>query len=183
QALVTSFIEELVVDEHGRHALDAAAQQGIAGLLVFMLIPMQHRAHLAATVAELAAGGARALVDAEPSGLGVVADMAGLDDDQVLAVMRMRPMAVDRDLAADPAVVEGKRAEMLRQQNDRIALAFVRAERPRRHHPLALETQGKAVIVQPRHEMAVAHRAVAKLQVLDDAPHVNALPKRVLTVI
>ena len=100
----------------------------VACMLVFVLIPMQHRAELAATVAELAAGGALALVNAEALGIGVVPDMAGLNDDEVLAVMGMRPVAVGGDLAADPAVVEGKCAEMLGDQDDRIALAFVGAE-------------------------------------------------------
>ena len=87
------------------------------------------------------------LVDAETAGVGTVADVACLNDDEVLAVMRMGSVAVDRHLAADTAVIERKRTEMLRHQDDRIALAFVRAERARRHHPLALETEGKAVII------------------------------------
>ncbi|WP_157860940.1 hypothetical protein [Bradyrhizobium viridifuturi] len=54
--------------------------------------------------------------------------MAGLDQHQVLAVMGIRPMAVDRDLAADPSMVERKRSEMLGQQHDRIALALIGAK-------------------------------------------------------
>jgi hypothetical protein len=168
---VAPFIEELVVDEHRRNALDAAAQHVIAGLLVFMLVPVQDRAKLAATVAEFAAGAALALIDAKTASVGIVTNMAGLNDDEVLAVMRGGPMPVDGDLAADAAVVEGKRTKMLGHQNDGITLTFVRTERSRRHHPVALEPQGQTVIIQPRHEMAEPHRPVAKPQIFDDAPH------------
>jgi len=67
---------------------------------------MQNGAELAAIVAEFAAGGALPLVDAEPSGIGIITDMAGLNDDEVLAMMRMRPVPVDGDLAADAAMVD-----------------------------------------------------------------------------
>ena len=52
------------------------------------------------------------LVDAKAPALGIIADKARLDDDEVLAVMGVGPMAIDCDLAADPAVVERKGAEM-----------------------------------------------------------------------
>jgi hypothetical protein len=73
--------------------------------------------------------------------------MARLNDDEILAVMGMRPMAVGGDLAANPAVVERKGLEMLGDQDDRIALALVRAKRPRRHHSVAGKSERQAVIV------------------------------------
>ena len=51
--------------------------------------------------------------------------MAGLDDDQILTVMRVRSVSIRRDLASDAAMVERKRTEMLHQENDGIALRFV----------------------------------------------------------
>jgi hypothetical protein len=56
--------------------------------------------------------------------------MAGLEDDQVFAMVGVRPVPIDRHLAAHPAVIEGKGAEVLHQQRHRVALAFVRAEGP-----------------------------------------------------
>jgi hypothetical protein len=80
-------------------------------------------------------------------------------------------MAVDRDLAADPAVVEGKSAEMLRDQDDRIALAFVRTKGARRHHPVAFEAERQAIIVKSRDELAVAHRMAGDPHVVDGPLH------------
>lgn len=77
---------------------------------------MQDRAELAAIVAEAAIGGARSLVYAVAAAHRIVADMTGLHDHEVLAMVGVRSVPVRRDLAADPPVVEGKRAEMLHQQ-------------------------------------------------------------------
>ena len=101
----------------------------------------------------------------------IIADVTGLEDDQVFAVMGVRAMSIGGDLAANPPMVEGKGAEMLRQQDHRIALAFVRAEGARGHHQPALKTQRQAIIIEPRHEQAVAHRPVAELKVIDDMAH------------
>jgi putative ubiquitin-RnfH superfamily antitoxin RatB of RatAB toxin-antitoxin module len=100
---------------------------------------MQHRSQLAAIGAEAAALGARAPVDAEATAIGVITNVARLDDDEILAVGGVRAVAIDRNLAADPAMIERKRAEMLGDQDDGIALAFVGTERPRRQHAIALK--------------------------------------------
>jgi hypothetical protein len=55
--------------------------------------------------------------------------------------MGMRPVPIERDVAADQAVVERKGSEMLGDQNDRIALTLVRAKRARRHHSFAAEPE------------------------------------------
>ena len=47
-------------------------------------------------------------IDPELAGVRVVTDVAGLDQDQVLAVIRMRAMSIDGDDAPDAAVVEGE---------------------------------------------------------------------------
>src|ERR1700722_4762922 len=146
-------------------------------MAIFGQVPVQHAAELAAIVAKLLTGGAPALVDAESPGIGIVADMAGMDDDEVFAMMGMRPVPVGGDLAADLAVVERKGPEMLGDEDDRIALAFVGAKCPRGHHAIALESERQAIIVQPRHELAVTHRVVAKAKILDDTLHqVKPLP-------
>ena len=177
QALRPLLIEILVVDDDDLLALERATQHLLTGVAIFLLVPVQHRAELAAIVAHGTALRAVALVDAEPPDLGVVADMARLDDDEVLAMMGIGPVAVDRDLAADPAVVEGKGAEMLGEQDNGIALALVRAERPGRHHPLPLEAQRPAVVIEPRHKLAVAHGIGADPQVLDHPLHGRLSPK------
>jgi hypothetical protein len=138
-------------------------------MTIFLLVPMQHGAELAAIVAELLAARPLTLVDAEPLCVGVVTNVTRLDDDQVFAVMGMRGVPVGGDLAADPAVIERKGPEMLGNQNDRIALALVGAEGPRRHHSFALKSE--AAIVKPRNELAVAHRAIVNPEILDDTAH------------
>lgn len=101
------------------------------------------------------AAGAGAAVYAEALRFGVVADVAGLEDQQVLAMMGVRAVAVGCDLAADLAVVEGEGAEMLRQEDDGVALALVGAEGAGVHHAVALEAEGAAVVVEFGHELAV----------------------------
>ena len=140
-------------------------------MAVFGLVPVQHAADLAAIVAELLMGGAATLIDAEALGVGIVADMAGMDDDEVFAMMGMRSVPVGGDLAANAAVIERKGSEMLGYQDHRIALALVGTECPRGHHAIALKTQRQAVIIQPRHELAVPHRVVVNAKVLDDPLH------------
>src|SRR5271166_484170 len=170
-ALTALLVQELIVEiDHGL-AVQPPTADLLAGVAVFLAVPMHHRTELAAIVAESAAVGAFAPVEAEAPGIGVVPYMRGLDDDEVLAMMGVGTVTVDRDLAADPAVIEGKGAEMLGDQHDRIALALVGAERPRRHHAAALEPQRAAEIVEPRHEQAVAHRISADPQILDRPLH------------
>ena len=176
QPLWALLVQKLVVDNDDVLVVERAALHLLACVAIFLLVPVQHRAKLAAIVAHGAAVGAVALVDAEAAGVGVVADMARLDDHEVLAVMGIGAVAVDRDFAADPAVVEGKGTEMLRDQDDGVALALVRAERPRGHHPLPLEAEPAAVIVKPRHKLAVAHGVGADPQVLDHPLHETSLP-------
>ncbi len=82
--------------------------------------------------------------------------MAGMNDDQVLAVMGVRAVTVGGDNAAHQAVVEGEAVEVLGDQDDRIALALIRAEGPRRHDLAMLEAKGAAQIVELWHEGTVA---------------------------
>src|ERR1700761_5336055 len=143
-------IEILIVDADSGLALDRAAEHTFAGMAIFVLVPVQHRTQLAAIIAEPAPLRALALIDAEVPRSGIVADVTRLDDDEILAVMRIGTMAIDGDLAADTAVVEGKSPEMLGDQDDRVALAFVGTKGPRRHHPITFETQRQTIIVKPR---------------------------------
>jgi hypothetical protein len=171
QALGAIFVKKLIADENSGLAAEPAAKVVLAGVTIFEPVPVQHRAELSAIVAELLAVGALPLIDAEPLAIGVVADMACLDDDEIFTVMGMWPVPVERDIAADKTVVERKGSEMLGGQNDRVALSLVGAKRARRHHSFAAEPERKAVIVQPRYELAVSHREAVKLQILDETLH------------
>ena len=51
--------------------------------------------------------------------------MAGVDNYQVLAMMGMRPMTTGGNHSAYAAVIEGKGAKMLGDQNDGVTLALV----------------------------------------------------------
>ena len=69
-------------------------------------------------------------IDAEFTALGLITHVAGMNDDNVLTMMGVRPMTAGCDNTANPAMVKGKSPEMLGDQDDRIALVFVRAECP-----------------------------------------------------
>ena len=58
----------------------------------------------------------------------IVADMAGLDDHQILAVVGGRAMPVSGDDAADPTMIEWKDAEVFGDQDNGITLILVRTE-------------------------------------------------------
>jgi hypothetical protein len=77
QAFGAIFVKELVADENSGLAAEPAAEDVLADMTIFELVPMQYRAELAAIVAEFVAVGALPLIDAEPLAIGVVADMAG----------------------------------------------------------------------------------------------------------
>src|SRR3984893_12269147 len=171
QPLGPAFVKQLIVDKNRGPAVKRAAPDVLAGMTIFLLVPMQYGAELAAIVAKFLAARPLTLVDAEPLCVGVVTNVTRLDDDQVFAVMGMRGVPVGGDLAADPAAIERKGPEMLGNQNDWIALALVGAERPRRHHSFALKSERQAVIVKPRNELAVAHRAIVNPEILADTAH------------
>ncbi len=171
QALGAIRVQQEIVDEYRRLVLDRAEENVFPRVIVFPLIPVQNRAECAAIVAEAAVGGARPLVDAESAANRIIADVPGLNDDEILAMMGVRPMPIRRHLAADPSVVEGERAEMLHQQDDGIALALVRAERPRGHYSRPLEPEGQAVAIEPRREQTVAHRPSTELEIVHRMAH------------
>lgn len=65
----------------------------------------------------------QATVDTELAELWFVADMADLQQHQILAVVGVRAMPVDGHNVAHASVIERKRAEMLGDENDGEALA------------------------------------------------------------
>ena len=74
-------------------------------------------------------GGAAALIDAVALAVGIVADMAGMDDDEVFAMMGMRPVPIGGDLAADPAVVSNRKGpEMLELSDDQPDMPWLSSE-------------------------------------------------------
>ena len=54
-------------------------------------------------------------IDPELAGVRVVTDVASLNQDQVLAVIRMRAMSIDKDAAPEAAVVDGEVLKCLGQ--------------------------------------------------------------------
>ena len=120
-------IEEVVVDEDGRPTRDQPQSQVGAGVIV-VPVPLHHPAQFPAVVAEPVGRGREPLVDAEALARGIVADVAGMDDHEILAMIRVRRVAVGGHLAADAAVIEGKGTEVLGDQDGRIALALIRTK-------------------------------------------------------
>src|SRR6185437_13661533 len=141
QTLGPLFVEILVVDADGGLAFDRTAKHAVPGMAILVLVPLQHARELTAIMTEPASRGALALIDAEALGSGIIADVTGLDNDKVLAVIGVGTMAIDRNIAADPAVVERKGTEMLGDQDNRVALAFVGTKSAPWHHPLTFEAE------------------------------------------
>ena len=174
QALGAVKIEEMVVDEYGGLSRDQPDAYVGASVVVLLPIPLHHRAQLAATVTEFAAGGKEPLVDTKAAVPGVVAHVAGVNDHEILAMVGVRRMAVGRDLAADATVVERECAEVLGDQDGWIALTLVGAKSPRWHHPAAPEAERETEIIEPRYELAVTYSHSVYLQI---APHATYCPR------
>src|ERR1700734_4057408 len=116
-SFLTAFVQKLIVNEQRRRAMGRSQQDGVAGLAILLLVPGQRAGQLAAIGAEFAVHRALALIDPELLALRVIADMTGLDDHQILAVMGVRAMAVGRHPTANQAMIERKGAEVSRQQD------------------------------------------------------------------
>jgi len=141
----------------------------LAGVGVLGLVPLGDAADLAAAATEMLVLGIEAAVDAEFPALRVVADVACLKQQEVLAVVRVGAVAVDRDDAADAPVVEGERAEMLGDENDREALAFIRAERARWHDLALGEAERQTPVVQLWDETVVTEHATVQAEAIEGA--------------
>ena len=96
----------------------------------------------------------------------IVTDMAGLNDDQVLAVRRVRAMPVCGYTAAHDAVVEWECAKLLGDQDNRKALAFIGTECTRWHDFTGFHAEREAEIIQPGHKPAVAHHHSLQPEIL-----------------
>ncbi|MEW7977166.1 MAG: hypothetical protein AB2814_06945 [Candidatus Sedimenticola endophacoides] len=158
QPLLALGVEQLIVHHHLAPPLVPIEVDIVARELVFAQIPVQGAADLAAVGGLAHLLGLQAPIDTEAAAIRIVADMAGLDNQHILAVMGMRAVAVGGHHAAHQTMVERKGPEVLGDHDHRITLAFVGAERPRRNDLAGLEAQGDRQVVQPGHEPAVAHR-------------------------
>ena len=104
-------------------------------------------------------------VDAKDAAFRVVADVAGMNDHHVPAVLGVGRVAVGGHDSADLAVIERKDAKVFGDQDDRIALVLVRAERPRGHDLAGFETERLAQVVQPGNEAAVAQHHAGDVKI------------------
>ena len=129
----------------------------LTGKFEFILIPVQHITDRAAVGGVFMMFSLQPAVNAEHPGIGFITDMARLYDDHVLAVVCVWTVPVGSDDAANTAMIEWKRAKVLGNKNDGIALVLVRAERPGWHDVTGLHTQGQAKVEQPRRKHRVAH--------------------------
>ena len=78
--------------------------------------------------AYVVSGELRPVVGPVLASIGIVTDMACLDNNQVVTMVGVRAMPVNSKHAANPAMVKGKRAKMLGKQNNRESLVLVRTE-------------------------------------------------------
>ena len=102
----------------------------LAGEIVFTLEPTQHTTEGTTVGGVLIPLGLPPSIDAEFAALGLITHMTGMNDDSVLTMMGVGFMTAGRDNTADSAVIKRKSAEMFGDQDDRIALFFIRAECP-----------------------------------------------------
>ncbi len=165
QTLVAIFPEQLVVDGDEIILAVALQQDVVPGEGIFILIPAQYGFDLAATGGRMAVLALSASVDAKHAALRLVADVAGVDDHHVPTVLGVGRVAVGRDDSADLTVVEREDPEMLGDQNDRIALIFIRAKRPGRHDLAGLEAERFAQVVQPGNEGAIAQHHAGDVKI------------------
>ena len=100
-----------------------------AGKFVFTQIPVNRGMNFAAVAGAAVVSGLNTPVRAKGISFRVITDMAGMDNHQIFTVMGVRAMTVTRHNAADLSMIKGEGTEMLCQQNDRVALAFIRAKR------------------------------------------------------
>ena len=126
---------------------------------------------LSAACAAFSVRGLGAAVGAKDLCLRIVAYVAGLNDQHILAVGCMGAVPVRGDDAADDTVIERKGAEVFGDQDDRIALAFIGAEGTRRHDLAGFETERFAPVQQPWHEQVVAHHHIMHLKAADGLDH------------
>ncbi len=141
ETLLTIRVQQLVVDDDDGGAVETGEIDIFTRKPVLLPIPVEDAADFAAGGGEHFLVHLQAAIGSPLLFFRVVANMARLDDDQVFAMVCMRPVAVGGDDAADHAMVEGECAEVLGDQDDRIALALVGAEGARRHDAASLEAQ------------------------------------------
>ena len=109
--------------------------------VIFILVPLEDTGNLAATGGRFIVFGARAAVGSKAFAVGVITDMAGLNNHHILAVFRMGSVAAGGDNPADTAMIERKSAEMFGNQNYGISLVLIRTEGARRHDLSGFKTQ------------------------------------------
>ena len=160
EPFIALLAQQLVVYDHQPFVAVAVELDVPGGEGVLVVVPGEDVADGAAVRGVFVPLGLQPPVDAELARLGLVTHVARLDDHRVPAVVGVGGVAVGRDDAADPAVVEGEGTEVLGDQDDRVALVLVRAEGPRRHDQVGLHAEGEAEVEQPRHEVAVPHGVV-----------------------
>jgi len=91
---------------------------------------------------------------------GIITNVACLDDNQILAMFGVGAVAIGCNNTANHAMVERKGTEVLGDQDNRIALVFIRAESAGRHDFARFESQRLAQIVQSRYKPAVTHHVI-----------------------
>ncbi len=104
-------------------------------------------------------------VNAKHAALRIITHMAGVNDHHVLPVLGVGRVAIGGNDAADLAMIERKYAKVFADENDRIALVFIRAKRPRGHDLARGETQRFAQIIQTGNETAVAQHHISDVKI------------------
>ena len=143
------------------------------GELVFVAIPVEYLAHLTAAGAAFLVGGLQASVSAELAGLWIITHMAGLNDQQVLAVSGMWAVASIGDDTADAAMIERKDAEMLADHDDRVTLAFIGTESAGRHDFAGFKSQRFAPVIDTGDKQVIPHHPALYLETSDKLYHIR----------
>ena len=167
QAFLTLTAQQAVVDAQAELVVAAFDEDVGLGKAVLVHVPADDGRELAAAGGMVVVFRMYPAVGTEAFFLRVVSHVAGLDQHQPLAVLGEGSVPVRRDHRAAAAVVERKRAEMLADHDDRLALVFVGTESARGQYLAWLETKRLDVIVEAGNEAAVAERGAVEAEVID----------------
>jgi hypothetical protein len=125
QALNFVFIQNLVVNGNQKLVILTMKKNIFFGKGVLIQIPVQHRMNFSTGRSGLKMPGMPPMIVSEGPVFRIITDMAGMDDDQVLSMLRMRTVAVGGHYTPDPSMIKRKGSKMFGNENAGIPLVLI----------------------------------------------------------
>jgi hypothetical protein len=139
QALAAPLIQQEIVNDHCTGAIPPAEKDIPSRKGVFIQIPVEQTAYLATGIRAFMHLGLQPVIGTESLNFRVKPYIAGLNDHQVLAMFRMRTMAIGRDDTPHHAVIEGEGPKVHGDKEGRVSVAFIGTRCTQRHGLACLE--------------------------------------------